>query len=112
MVVLSQGLKKLGAFPIARPDAVCPAILHWGGLKNSHGEISGNGESKSKDEGSGDKGQNRCQRLPQKRINTKAVAEATKEQKVEDTQEKDTQELTEKNVGKHNVDTLIQKLKS
>ena len=44
--------------------------------------------------------------------NTKAVAAATKEQKVEDTQEKDTEELTEKNVGKHNVDTLIQKLKS
>ena len=31
---------------------------------------------------------------------------------MEDTQEKDTVELTEKNVGKHNVDTLIQKLKS
>ena len=46
------------------------------------------------------------------RANTKAVAAATKEQKVEDTQEKDTEELTEKNVGKHNVDTLIQKLKS
>ena len=47
-----------------------------------------------------------------KRNNTKAVAEATKEQKVEDTQEKDAQELTEKNVGKHNVYSLIQKLKS
>jgi hypothetical protein len=46
------------------------------------------------------------------RANTKAVAAAKKEQKVEDTQEKDTEELTEKNVGKHNVDTLIQKLKS
>ena len=44
--------------------------------------------------------------------NTKAVAEATQEQKVEDIQEKDTEELTEKNVGEHNVDTLIQKLKS
>ena len=49
---------------------------------------------------------------PKKGNNTKAVAETTKEQKVEDTQDKDAQELTEKNVGKHNVDSLIQKLKS
>jgi hypothetical protein len=51
-------------------------------------------------------------KTPKKGKNTKAVAEATKEQKVEDTQEKDSEELTEKNVGKHNVDSLIQKLKS
>ena len=51
---------------------------------------------------------------PQKKKgnNTKAVAEATKEQQFEDTHENHTEELTETNVGKHNVDTLIQKLKS